>query len=227
MTVTAPKSGTLATVVSVKDMHDQVRALMNSLGVSNLRPGSVGPQHIGGLVLAKDSAEQPSSSAWTVTTHATVPPEPIAEIIGTWDSNATLRLNNAGAGYTIPKPFILIECLTYRVDQLDGPGFLDDGLFINLYKESDGGTTEVSPVVTRYHRIDTGLYNAGGPSIVPADAIGHSPTIWRVTEYTGVGSYQLDLLEMRAICVPRLAGVGPDVIVRNGRIWFIALRIPG
>ena len=231
MTVTTPKSGTLMSAADVHDRHQQVRAILNALGVTQMRPESIGPQHVEGLVVAGDSVEQPSSAAWTVTTHAAVAPETEAQIIATWQQNAGLLLNNGGAGYTIPKPFILIECMSYRIDRIDEaggarPGTANDGVFVNLYKRSNGGTGEVSRLMSRYHRLDP-LNNAGGPAYVGGDAIGHSPTIWRVTEYTGAGNYVLDHLQMRAICVPRLAAVGPDVIVRNGRIWFLALRIPG
>lgn len=224
-------SGEVAHAADVQAQHEFVRDLLNNLQVENLRPESIGAQHVEGLVVAADSVEQPSSSAWTVTTHAVVAPEPQAQIIAAWAQNPSLLLNNGGAGYTIPKPFILIECMTYRIDQfVQGGGapapFAEDGLFVNLYKQSNGGTSEVSPLVTRYHRA-TAVETKPIATYFPGDAFGHSPTILRVTSYTGTGNYILNHLQMRAICVPRAAGVGPDAIVRNGRLWFMALRIPG
>lgn len=232
MSVVDPiESGSQMTAQGVKDRHGQVRAVINALGLSKLLPESIGPQHVEGLVLEAASVEQPSSSAWTVTTHAAVAPEPVAQIIAAWQANPNLLLNNGGAGWTIPKPFILVEGMTYRIDRCDEHGgatlpVADDGVLVNLYKESNGGTAEVSQVVTRYHRVDF-VAASGGGSYSPEDSIGYSPTILRVTAYTGVGNYDLDRLQMKAICTPRAAGVGPDAIVRNGRLWFFALRIPG
>lgn len=232
MSVVDPlESGTQMTAQGVKDRHGQVRSVVNALGLSRLLPESIGPQHVEGLVLAAGSVEQSSGAAWTVTTHAAVAPEPVAQIIAAWQANPNLLLNNGGAGWTIPKPFVLVEAMSYRIDRCDENGgatlpAADDGVLLNLFKRSNGGTAEVSQVVTRYHRIDL-VQAAGAGAYTPEDCMGHSPTIFRVTKYTGGGNYVLDSLQMKAICTPRAAGVGPDVIVRNGRVWFFALRIPG
>lgn len=134
---TPPTSGTSIDGADITTLYEDVRARLNDVTPTRIRPRALGPEHLPGLVVGRDKAD---FTTFAINT-APAALETVIGITGGWQDPAALYLNNGGLGYAMP------PCLLHYWISLRASGFpigssaamqIDHQVWANLYYAKNG-----------------------------------------------------------------------------------------
>lgn len=222
MSVPVPASGSVISAVSLTNMHDAARIVINGVRADAFRRGSVGPQASQGLVIASGYKECYASAG--ITTEPAPFLEAEAWILAAWQDMGT----GMGAyDYFLTPNVVLGPCILavwtcFRLSYQAAAGASSVYGF-NLGYSIDG-VPAAPRFLTRSINEDTLVYDAGDP--LAPHRLDYDVAIMGVIDLSaGAAGLTLNSLRLRAArCSIAGPGLAQTAYVEDGCVGFIAFK---
>ena len=133
MSVTRPTDGSVITAAAVNAMHEDVRAVVNSVQPGNIDRFALGPQHLPSCIAWEDTTTSPGADVKKITTTTTMVDgvntrlvaETDADVQNNWtglhSTNANWILDNGALGYEFPpcKVLVMVQAQIRDINHAD------------------------------------------------------------------------------------------------------------
>lgn len=213
MGVSGLTSGSVIEESDIADRHEQVRVLLNTLGLDQIAPKALGPQHLPSIVHMLDIKKVVLVE--TVNTTTIVFSEDPAFIESDWQVLTNYQMTNGGTGYTLP-PCILLAVACVHISDADpapDSSNWDSQLWLNLGWSKDG--------VADISQLESVMYSAEADYANVHKMV----TLFKVIDYSGeANSFVIDDVTLRGIT--QAGGTAPfaapDFDVENGVMMLLA-----